>query len=227
MSWKPSWIRVAEDLGGLFSGLDPETGVYDPVSGHWGYEGSLGDRDGQDSSDEKRGAEPDRVAWISPEDRKGIHGYAIERRGPAARRVAVEVDVPSRRPAAARPDPAASPLCLPDPEAPLLPVHAEMVSQVCGCSPEQFTRTTDFLCSNSGRERTSVLVYALGWRRRATGTQMIRAGGILQLLPATWAAPGGGILAMRGHSSIRARQTSGPCMTSCPAICPSPGRRGP
>ena len=46
-------FQDTEDLGGLFSGLDPETGVYDPVSGHWGYEGSLGDRDRRDGRDER------------------------------------------------------------------------------------------------------------------------------------------------------------------------------
>ena len=30
----------AEDLGGLFSGYDPETGTYDPDAGHWAYEDS-------------------------------------------------------------------------------------------------------------------------------------------------------------------------------------------
>ena len=47
----------------------------------------------------------------------------------------------------------------------------EMVSQVCGCSPEQFTRVAELLCANSGRERTSVLVYALGWTQHATGAR--------------------------------------------------------
>src|SRR5271155_675921 len=62
-------FQDTEDLGGLFSGLDPETGVYDPVAGHWGYEGSLGDS-------HKNGlAEP---SLISREDSKGVHGYAMD-----------------------------------------------------------------------------------------------------------------------------------------------------
>ena len=48
-------FQDTEDLDGLFSGLDPETGVYDVVSGHWGYEGSLGDRDEQDGRHESVG----------------------------------------------------------------------------------------------------------------------------------------------------------------------------
>ena len=47
----------------------------------------------------------------------------------------------------------------------------EMVSQVCGCSPEEMTRVAELLCANSGRDRTSVLVYALGWTQHAAGTR--------------------------------------------------------
>src|SRR5262249_54623778 len=71
-------FQDTEDLGGLFSGLDPETGVYDPVGGHWGYEGSLGDRKRQDDSDEPRGDDRTDAPTMSPEDRKGVHGYAID-----------------------------------------------------------------------------------------------------------------------------------------------------
>ena len=117
-------FQDTEDLGGLFSGLDPETGVYDPVGGHWGYEGSLGDRDGRDGRDEERRCRPDRLAGDLAGGPQGGPRLRHRRRGPAARRVAVEVDIRTRRPAATRPDPAASPLRLPDPEAPLLPVHA-------------------------------------------------------------------------------------------------------
>src|SRR5262249_55177826 len=71
-------FQDTEDLGGLFSGLDPETGVYDPVAGHWGYEGSLGDRARLDGSEEERGDAGTESPMISAEDRKGIHGYAID-----------------------------------------------------------------------------------------------------------------------------------------------------
>ena len=117
-------FQDTEDLDGLFSGLDPETGVYDAVSGHWGYEGSLGDRDGPDGRDEEASGRPDRLAGGRDGGPQGGPRLCHRRRGPAARRVAVGDDIRTRRPAATRPDLAAPPLRLPDPEAPLLPIHS-------------------------------------------------------------------------------------------------------
>src|SRR5262249_21421289 len=79
----------------------------------------------------------------------------------------------------------------------------EMVAQVCGCAAEEFRRVAELLCANSGRERTGAVVYAVGWTQHTTGVQMIRAAGILQLLLGNVGRPGGGIMAMRGHSSIQ------------------------
>ena len=127
-------FQDTEDLGGLFSGLDPETGVYDPVSGHWGYEGSLGDRDKQDGRHETGGAEPTDSSSISPEDRKGVHGYAIDggaRPHDVSRsKLTSEVDGPPPR------DPTLQhPRCVFQ----ILKRHfsrytPEIVAQVCGCS---------------------------------------------------------------------------------------------
>ena len=55
----------------------------------------------------------------------------------------------------------------------------------------------------SGRERTTRIVYAVGWTQHCTGVQIIRAAGILQLLLGNIGRPGGGIMAMRGHASIQ------------------------
>ena len=53
--------------------------------------------------------------------------------------------------------------------------------------------------ANSGRERTSAIVYAVGWTQHTTGVQIIRTAAILQLLLGNMGRPGGGIMAMRGH----------------------------
>ncbi|HUA35311.1 MAG TPA: formate dehydrogenase-N subunit alpha [Candidatus Binataceae bacterium] len=79
----------------------------------------------------------------------------------------------------------------------------EMVSRLCGCAPGDLIRVAELLCRNSGRERTSAIVYALGWTQHTTGVQMIRAAGIIQLLLGNMGRPGGGIMAMRGHCSIQ------------------------
>jgi formate dehydrogenase major subunit len=79
----------------------------------------------------------------------------------------------------------------------------EMVQQICGIAREEFMAVADALVSNSGRERTSAFVYALGWTQHSEGVQMIRAAAILQLLLGNVGRPGGGIMAMRGHASIQ------------------------
>jgi len=79
----------------------------------------------------------------------------------------------------------------------------EMVSRICGCSAEDFLRVADALIENSGRERTTMLAYAVGWTQHSTGVQTIRAGAIVQLLLGNVGRPGGGVMAMRGHASIQ------------------------
>ena len=78
-----------------------------------------------------------------------------------------------------------------------------MVASICGCTPEQLVQVARILAQNSGRERTSAICYAVGWTQHTTGCQIIRAAGILQLLLGNAGRPGGGILALRGHSSIQ------------------------
>ncbi|MEA2224164.1 MAG: formate dehydrogenase major subunit, partial [Solirubrobacteraceae bacterium] len=79
----------------------------------------------------------------------------------------------------------------------------EMVERICGVSREDFARVVDALIANSGRERTTALVYAVGWTQHSLGVQMIRTGAILQLLLGNVGRPGGGVMAMRGHATIQ------------------------
>jgi formate dehydrogenase major subunit len=79
----------------------------------------------------------------------------------------------------------------------------EAVASICGCRSEDVIKVAELLCRNSGRERTSAMVYALGWTQHSTGVQMIRAAAIIQLLLGNVGRPGGGIMAMRGHCSIQ------------------------
>ena len=77
------------------------------------------------------------------------------------------------------------------------------VADVTGCKPEEIERVAKLLIANSGRERTSMIVYAVGWTQHSTGPQIIRAAGILQQLLGNVGRPGGGIMAMRGHCTIQ------------------------
>jgi formate dehydrogenase major subunit len=79
----------------------------------------------------------------------------------------------------------------------------ELVEQVCGISPHDFALLARAVVANSGRERTTAWVYAVGWTQHTTGVQHIRAAAILQLLLGNMGRPGGGVMALRGHASIQ------------------------
>src|SRR4051795_8182649 len=79
----------------------------------------------------------------------------------------------------------------------------EMVERICGVPQAKFLEVAEALCDNSGAERTSAVVYAVGWTQHTTGVQNIRAAAILQLLLGNIGRPGGGILALRGHANIQ------------------------
>ncbi len=79
----------------------------------------------------------------------------------------------------------------------------EMVENVCGCPKEKFIQVAETLLTNSGRDRTSAIVYAVGWTQHTVGVQFIRTAGMLQVLLGNAGRPGGGILALRGHATIQ------------------------
>ena len=98
----------------------------------------------------------------------------------------------------------------------------EVVSEVCGCTPKQLVQVAELLCANSGKDRTSAIVYALGWTQHSTGVQMIRTAGILQLLLGNAGRPGGGIMAMRGHSTIQGSTDVATLYDTLPGYLPQP-----
>src|SRR5437588_1260841 len=69
----------------------------------------------------------------------------------------------------------------------------EVVEQICGIPQDLFFKIADALVKNSGRERTTNLAYALGWTQHTFGVQIIRTGGILQMLLGNIGRPGGGL----------------------------------
>lgn len=79
----------------------------------------------------------------------------------------------------------------------------ELVQEVCGVPREDLDYLVDAIVAASGRERTTTFCYALGWTQHTGGAQMIRAAGILQLLMGNIGRPGGGIMGLRGHTSIQ------------------------
>jgi len=79
----------------------------------------------------------------------------------------------------------------------------ETVEKVCGCPREKFLQVADTLLKNSGRDKTSNIVYAVGWTQHTVGVQIIRCAAMLQALLGNIGRPGGGVLALRGHATIQ------------------------
>ncbi|MDF2966485.1 MAG: fdhA 2 [Nocardioidaceae bacterium] len=174
-------FRDTEDLGGLFSGFDRETATYSHDS--WKYEGA--DPGSDHYTDQQSDQETDQDAATSRAEAAGSGGPRVHskpHRDETLQHPRCVYQVLKRHFARYTP---------------------EMVQEVCGVSPDQLQEVADTLVANSGRERTTALVYAVGWTHHSTGVQIIRAGAILQLLLGNIGRPGGGILAARGHASIQ------------------------
>ena len=187
------------------------TTSYDAREGHWGYEASSNGHGEQDGSKHAPQAKTAKDPHGRP---RPLHGWQRRTIYLAAQRH----DKRSQR------DPTLQhPRCVFQ----ILRRHfsrytPEVVSQVCGCTPEEFVRVAELLCANSGRERTTCIVYALGWTQHTTGVQMIRTAGILQLLLGNIGRPGGGIMAMRGHSSIQGSTDIATLYDLLPGYLPQP-----
>jgi formate dehydrogenase major subunit len=166
--------RDAEDLGGIFSGFNAEKRAYETTHRAWQYAG-------HESGGERTQAG----------HRETAHSFS-ERSG-SLQGVKLETDQSLR-----------NPRCVLN----ILRRHyarytPQMVARICGCSKGDFLRVAETLCANSGRDRTSCMVYAVGWTQHSIGVQIIRAATIVQLLLGNIGRPGGGIMAMRGHASIQ------------------------
>ena len=98
----------------------------------------------------------------------------------------------------------------------------EMVEHVCGVPRELFLQVCEAWTANSGRERTTALVYSVGWTQHTVGVQYIRAGAIIQLLLGNVGRPGGGILALRGHASIQGSSDIPTLFNLLPGYLPMP-----
>jgi formate dehydrogenase major subunit len=211
-------FRDTEDLDGLFSGYrgDGRTGTYDAMGGHWGYAGA---REPKEEGEEWVGASP---MYRMHKHELGMHGHSLDSGPPSHAGTRQDTTACTEH------DPVTDPT-LQDPQCvfQILRRHfarytPEMVAQVCGCAPEELVRVAELLCANSGRERTSAIVYALGWTQHTTGVQMIRTAAILQLLLGNMGRPGGGIMAMRGHSTIQGSTDVATLYDSLPGYLPQP-----
>lgn len=79
----------------------------------------------------------------------------------------------------------------------------EAVADICGCRACDIVKVAELMIQNSGTDRTTAFCYATGFTQHSTGTQIIRTVAILQLLLGNIGRPGGGIIALRGHSNVQ------------------------
>ena len=98
----------------------------------------------------------------------------------------------------------------------------EMVERVCGVPREKFEEVARAWTENSRRDRTTTLVYSVGWTQHTVGVQYIRTGAIIQLLLGNIGRPGGGILALRGHASIQGSTDIPTLFNLLPGYLPMP-----
>jgi formate dehydrogenase major subunit len=190
-----------EDLGGLFSGLHRDLNAYE--NDNWQYEGVERRSDEHQDEEEYR----ERLEAIKRAGHAESHGS-----GGAGMRGAPEHDPTLRHPR-----------CVLN----LLRRHyarytPEMVQRTCGVPPELFEKVCRAVTANSGRERTTAFVYAVGWTQHTVGAQFIRAASVLQLLLGNIGRPGGGIQALRGHASIQGSTDIPTLFNLLPGYLPMP-----
>jgi formate dehydrogenase major subunit len=191
-------FQDTEDLGGFFSGFDPETSHYDPST--WQYEGAF-----------ESAAAGQRDQWSQLHE-----GKISEAAGSGGTAGAI-----SSKPQ--RDETLQHPRCVYQ----VLKRHfarytPQMVEQACGIPERLFLQVAEALTTNSGRERTSALVYSVGWTQHSVGVQYIRTGAILQALLGNIGRPGGGILALRGHASIQGSTDIPTLFNILPGYIPMP-----
>jgi formate dehydrogenase major subunit len=193
-----------EDLGGLFSGLHPESSAYE--NDNWQYEGVLEKSEsgaaGQESEEYVQ-----RLGAVKSAGHAESHGS-----GGAGMRGS-----PDRDPTLEHPR------CVLN----LLRRHyarytPEMVEEVCGIPRDLFTRVCETITANSGPDRTTSFAYAVGWTQHTVGSQFIRAASVLQLLLGNIGRPGGGIQALRGHASIQGSTDTATLFNLLPGYLPMP-----
>ncbi len=187
-------FRDTEDLDGLFSGYDPETGSYDPVS--WHYE-SARPREGRGARAKEQSA-PEQHGSGGPPLEGGADDIAAD---PTLEHPRCVFQVLKRHFARYTP---------------------EMVERTCGVPRELFEEVCRAWTENSGRERTAALVYSVGWTQHSMGAQYIRAGSIIQLLLGNIGRPGGGVFALRGHASIQGSTDIPTLFNLLPGYLPMP-----
>jgi len=98
----------------------------------------------------------------------------------------------------------------------------EMVERVCGIPKDLFLKVAEIYCSASGPDKTATISYALQLNQSTNGVQQIRALCLLQLILGNIGRPGGGVVALRGHSNVQGATDFGTLYHMLPGYPPMP-----
>jgi formate dehydrogenase major subunit len=183
-------FRDAEDLGGVFSGLHEDRSCYNTSS--WQYKLTKKGESREPTNEPSSGS---RKEQTTHHDSHHVMPEAQEGQGLLAHAHPSQIE---------RDETMQDPRCVLQ----ILKRHyarhtPEVVEQICGIPQDLFFKIADTLVKYSGRERTTNLAYAVGWTQHTFGVQIIRAGGILQMLLGNICRPGGGVMDLRGHANIQ------------------------
>jgi formate dehydrogenase major subunit len=103
----------------------------------------------------------------------------------------------------------------------------EMVERITGIPRDQFLEVAKLVGQMGRPDKVMTQVYAVGLTHHTTGSQMIRAGAVLQLLLGNIGRPGGGMNAERGHANIQGNTDNAISWEILPGYLktPAPGQR--
>jgi len=166
-------FKDTEELGGVFSGWDPEKKAYSPET--WLYEG-----------------EPLKGGGGAPGQVTSAGGHG-QRGGEEGRPNKFQSDPTLQHPRCV----------FQQLKRHFARYTPEMVEKYCGVPKDVFLNIAETFTSASGPDKTAAVCYAVGWTQHSKGPQIIRSAAILQMLLGNIGRPGGGILALRGHASIQ------------------------
>jgi formate dehydrogenase major subunit len=197
-----AWV-VTEDYSfedGMFNAYDPETRTYDTTK--WTYETGAG----SSRSKQSPGGLGRRAGAAT--------GLSVESSGPTSSSFArIDIDHPRS-------------------VMNLMREHysrytPEMVERITGIPQAQFLEVAEMVGEMGRPDKVMTQVYAVGLTHHTTGSQMIRAAAVLQLLLGNVGRPGGGMNAERGHANIQGNTDNAISWEILPGYLkvPAPGQR--
>ena len=194
-----SWI-VQPGYGfqdGLFSGYDPAKRTYDIST--WSYENSA-------PPAQAASAQPQQQIQVSGQSPQGTSLDAFAKRDPTLQDPRCVFQLMKQHYARYTP---------------------EMVERITGIPRDRFLEVARMVGEMGRPDRVMTIVYAVGLTHHTTGSQLIRAGAVLQLLLGNIGRPGGGMNAERGHANIQGNTDNAISWEILPGYLrvPAPGQR--